>query len=144
MKGDAYEYQIQTAAPAPPAGAPAEPVRLRGDHRQQIDLEDGEYAIEVELVGGSGKAGVNSPTLMTVKDAQAYATLIWSSSNYDYMIVDGTKYLPTTLEPGSTFEIPIAGLDEEIAVTGDTTAMSKPHEIDYVLVFDSATLQEAP
>lgn len=115
-----------------------------GDTTDSTSLEDGTYTAEVSLSGGSGRATVQSPAVLTVEHGAITAAIVWSSSNYDYMIVDGTKYLPTTLEPGSTFEIPIAGLDEEIAVTGDTTAMSKPHEIDYVLVFDSATLQEAP
>ena len=52
-----------------------------------IDKEDGEYSIQVDLEGGSGKASVTSPTILTVKDGQAYAQIQWSSSNYDYMIV---------------------------------------------------------
>lgn len=63
-----------------------------------IDKEDGEYSIQVDLEGGSGKASVTSPTILTVKDGQAYAQIQWSSSNYDYMIVDGEKYLPTNEE----------------------------------------------
>ena len=31
-----------------------------------LDKEDGEYSIQVELEGGSGKASVTSPTLITV------------------------------------------------------------------------------
>ena len=34
----------------------------------------------------------------------------------------------------------MAALDTELAVTADTVAMSTPHEIDYTLTFDSATL----
>lgn len=33
----------------------------------EFDKDDGEYSIEVELEGGSGKASVTSPTLITVK-----------------------------------------------------------------------------
>lgn len=40
-----------------------------------IDKEDGEYSIQVDLEGGSGKASVTSPTILTVKDGQAYAQL---------------------------------------------------------------------
>ena len=36
-----------------------------------IDKEDGEYSIQVDLEGGSGKASVTSPTILTVKDGQA-------------------------------------------------------------------------
>ena len=52
-----------------------------------LALEDGEYCVAVDLTGGSGKASITTPTLMTVKDGVAYALLTWSSSNYDYMIV---------------------------------------------------------
>ena len=47
-----------------------------------------------------------------------------SMSNYDYMIVDGEKYLPTNEEGmNSVFEIPILTLDEAMPVVADTTAM---------------------
>ena len=59
-----------------------------------LDKEDGEYSIQVDLEGGSGKASVTTPTLITVKDGSVTARIQWSSSNYDYMIVDGEKYLP--------------------------------------------------
>ncbi len=89
-----------------------------------IDKEDGEYSIQVDLEGGSGKASVTSPTILTVKDGQAYAQIQWSSSNYDYMIVDGEKYLPTNEEGmNSVFEIPVLSMDEGMPVIADTTAM---------------------
>ena len=49
--------------------------------------------------------------------------------------MDGEKYLPTNTEGNSTFEIPVAALDTPLAVTADTVAMSKPHEIEYTLTF---------
>ena len=100
-----------------------------------VDKEDGEYSIQVDLEGGSGKASVTSPTILTVEDGKAYAQIQWSSSNYDYMIVDGEKYLPTNTEGNSTFEIPVSALDTPLAVTADTVAMSTPHEIEYTLTF---------
>ena len=103
-----------------------------------IDKEDGEYSIQVDLEGGSGKASVTSPTILTVKDGQAYAQIQWSSSNYDYMIVDGEKYLPTNTEGNSTFVIPVAALGTPLSVTADTVAMSTPHEIEYTLTFTLA------
>jgi hypothetical protein len=59
------------------------------------------------------------------------------------MIVGGEKYLPVEIEgvENSAFEIPVAGLDFDIPVKADTTAMSQPHEISYTLNFDSSTLQ---
>ena len=69
------------------------------------------------------------------------ATIVWSSPNYDYMLVDGEKYLPTNTEGNSTFEIPVAALDTALDVTADTVAMSTPYEIEYTLTFDSASLK---
>ena len=92
-----------------------------------LSLEDGEYAIEVTMTGGSGKASIQSPALLTVTDGTAYISITWSSSNYDYMIVDGEKYLPTNEEGmNSVFEIPVLSMDEALPVIADTTAMGAP------------------
>ena len=104
---------------------------------------DGRYTCAVTLQGGSGRATIESPAALTVADGAMTATIVWSSPNYDYMLVDGKKYLPTNTEGNSTFEIPVAALDTALAVTADTVAMSTPHEIDYTLTFDSATLAAA-
>ena len=53
------------------------------------------------------------------------------------------QYDPVNTEGNSTFEITITGFDAPIAVVADTTAMSTPHEIDYTLTFDSASLEPA-
>ena len=106
-----------------------------------LDKEDGEYSIQVDLEGGSGKASVTSPTLITVQDGAVTAHIQWSSSNYDYMIVDGEKYLPVNEEGGnSEFEIPVLAMDEAMPVIADTTAMGTPHEINYTLTFYSDSI----
>ena len=102
---------------------------------------DGTYTCEVTLEGGSGRATVESPAALTVADGKMTATIVWSSPNYDYMLVDGEKYLPTNTEGNSTFEIPVSALDTALDVTADTVAMSTPHEIEYTLTFDSASLK---
>ena len=104
---------------------------------------DGRYTCAVTLQGGSGRATIESPAALTVADGAMTAAIVWSSPNYDYMLVDGEKYLPTNTEGNSTFEIPVAALDTALAVTADTVAMSTPHEIDYTLTFDSTTLAAA-
>ena len=102
----------------------------------KTDLTDGEYSIQVDLEGGSGKASVSSPTLMIVKDGRMYAELQWSSSNYDYMIVDGEKFLNESEEGrNSVFTVPITVLDDKMEVIADTLAMGAPHEINYTLTF---------
>ena len=98
---------------------------------------DGSYTCEVTLEGGSGRATVNSPAALTVADGKMTATIVWSSPNYDYMIVDGEKYLPTNTEGNSTFEIPVSALGTPLSVVADTVAMSTPHEIEYTLTFSA-------
>ncbi|MDO4322363.1 MAG: hypothetical protein Q4C61_07520 [Lachnospiraceae bacterium] len=100
-----------------------------------VDMEDGEYAIDLDLTGGSGKASVSSPTVFIVRDGKAYVRIVWSSSNYDYMKVGTEKYLNRNTDGGnSTFEIPVEAFDRAVTVIADTTAMGTPHEIEYSLI----------
>ena len=110
---------------------------------QDTSLEDGEYTANVKLEGGSGRASVDSDAKIKVTDGQAYATIVWSSSHYDYMLVDGEKYEPVNEDGNSVFEIPVDGFDYPMEVVADTVAMSTPHEIEYTLQFDSASIKEA-
>ena len=90
------------------------------------------------MTGGSGRASVSSPTLLTVRGGHAWAKLIWSSAYYDYMILDNAWFYNLTTDGGnSTFEIPITVMDEPISVTADTTAMGDALEIEYTLTFYS-------
>ena len=111
---------------------------------QSLGLEDGRYMVAVSLSGGSGKASVQSPTALYVKDGACTAIIGWSSPNYDYMKVDGVQYLPIPNEDNSAFEIPVFCFDRPMAVIADTVAMSEPHEIAYTLTFDSSSLEAAP
>ena len=105
-----------------------------------VDKKDGTYTVNVTLTGGTGKASVTSPAKVTVQGNTATAEIAWSSPNYDYMVAGGQKYLPVNSEGNSVFSIPITAFDAPVTVLADTTAMSVPHEIEYQLVFDSASL----
>lgn len=107
---------------------------------EDLALEDGSYTIEVVLEGGSGRTAVQSPAVLTVEDGVLTAEIVWGSPYYDYMIVGEEKYLPVNTEGDAVFEIPVTGLDYKMPVTADTIAMSQPHEIDYTLYFDSASI----
>lgn len=111
-----------------PVFEPVEPVN--------VDLADGEYAVSVDMTGGSGKASVTSPTIMLVQDGKAYARLQWSSANYDYMIVGTETYYNQSPEGvNSVFVVPIGCWDQEMTVIADTTAMGTPYEVQYTLTF---------
>lgn len=106
---------------------------------QSPDITDGTYTCEVTLEGGSGRASIDSPTTVTVKDGHITADIVWSSPNYEYMLVKDVQFDPVQTEGNSKFQIPVT-LDEDIAVSALTVAMSQPHLIDYTIHFDSATL----
>ena len=105
-----------------------------------LGLADGEYTVNVELSGGSGRASVESPAKLIVENGEAFADIVWNSSNYDYMMVNGEKILPISTENGSEFIIPVIGFDFNMPVSADTTAMSTPHEIEYTLKFISESI----
>ena len=107
-----------------------------------LNLENGEYQVNVTLEGGSGKSTVQSPAKLTIADGKATAEIVWSSNKYDYMVVNGEKLLPVSTEEHSVFEIPVTGFDYKMPVSADTTAMSTPHEIEYTLYFDSASVTQ--
>lgn len=135
-KGKWYDHKVSVSDPQP----------LEENQKQtenSVKPENGTYTIELTFEGGSGKASVASPAVLTVEDENMTATLEWSSPNYDYMIVAGETYLPVNTEGNSVFEIPVTALDEPIEVIGDTVAMSTPHEIEYTLTFHSDTLEAA-
>ena len=111
----------------------------------------------VTLEGGSGKASVESPCPVMDRSGDLFAVITWSSSHYDFMVVNGEKLLPVNTEGNSTFEIPLkseeapSGSSDSAAsdtgrttslpadcameVQADTTAMSTPHLVDYTLSF---------
>ena len=130
-KGTWYDHKVSVSNPEP----------KEDDAKSAVDLEDGSYTAEVTLEGGSGRASIESPATLTVKDGKVTASIVWSSPNYDYMIVDGKKLFPVNTEGNSVFEITVASFDTELDVIADTVAMSKPHEIEYRITFLSDTIK---
>ena len=132
-----YDRTILFRADSLPMDAFADGVVTTPD---SLSLADGSYTADVALAGGSGRASVQSPAELTVKDGKVTAKIVWSSKNYDYMKVGDTKYDTVIEDEHSTFEIPVSCFDWAMAVKADTTAMSEAHEIDYTLTFDSASV----
>lgn len=108
---------------------------------ESLGLADGEYSVNVTLEGGSGRASVSSPARLIAENGGVKAEIIWSSSNYDYMVVNEERYDCINTEGNSTFIIPVTCFDAKMAVKADTTAMSTPHEIEYTLFFDSSSIE---
>ena len=137
-KGKWYDHKVSVKNPV----KTSDDKKSEGKKPEELKLEDGTYETDVTLTGGTGRASVESPAKVEIKDKEATATIIWSSPNYDYMIVDGEKYEPVNKDGNSTFEIPVTVFDAEMEVTADTVAMSTPHEIEYTLNFDSSSMKK--
>ena len=133
----------KTESSAPSATPSAAPSAAAGKTAADLGLADGAYTVDVTLSGGSGRASVASPAKLTIAGGKAVATIVWSSSTYDYMKVDGTKYTPVNADGNAAFDIPVSAFDSALPVTADTVAMSTPHEIDYTLQFDAASIKAA-
>lgn len=117
-------------------------VRVSNPQKEETGtLEDGTYTMDITFEGGSGRASIESPVTINVQGGKVTADIQWSSPNYDYMIVDGEKYLPVNTEGNSVFQIPVTAFDEPLTVIGDTVAMSTPHEIEYTITFHSDTVK---
>ncbi|MBQ9049647.1 MAG: ABC transporter substrate-binding protein [Lachnospiraceae bacterium] len=117
---------------------------------QTVNSEESQYCwATVILEGGSGKASVESPCPVLERSGELLAVITWSSSHYDFMVIDGEKILPVNTEGNSKFEVPLKSVarssdtsqmaslpeDCEMQVQADTTAMSTPHLVDYTLSF---------
>lgn len=135
-KGKWYDHKVKVSDPV------AEDSREAANGSFDMSaLADGSYTIELTMEGGSGRASIQSPTQLAIADGAATATLEWSSPNYDYMLVNGEKYLPVNTEGNSVFEVPVEALDAPLTMIGDTVAMSTPHEVEYTVTFHSETLE---
>lgn len=134
-----YDRVLVFRADSLPADALTDAAQVTAE---SLGLADGCYIVEVSMEGGSGRVSVESPAKLVVKDQKAVAEVVWSSPNYDYMKVGEEKFLPVN-QGGETsvFEIPVTVFDRKMAVAADTTAMSTPHEIEYTLLFDSASIK---
>ena len=137
-KGKWYDHKVKVSDPV------AEDSREAANGSFDMSaLADGSYTIELTMEGGSGRASIQSPAQLAIADGAATATLEWSSPNYDYMLVNGEKYLPVNTEGNSVFEVPVEALDAPLTMIGDTVAMSTPHEVEYTVTFHSETLESA-
>lgn len=105
-------------------------------------LPDGEY-VPSGCTGGSGKVKFSCPKV-TVKGGKASATLVISSSKYDYVKASGSKYATAACSGGVCADIPVA-LNRDNRIVGHTTAMGGK-EIEYTIciTLDESAAQQTP
>ena len=105
-------------------------------------LADGVYSPDGFLwSGGTGKVNITCSQIR-ISGGQAYATITFSSSHYQYVKANGSKYLPVSQGGSTTFEIPVE-LNKNNKIIGMTTAMSQAHEITYSIFVYLAGAQAA-
>lgn len=125
----------ETPKPEAEAAKPEEGTAATEDEKDSqtaaAGTEDGSYVPSFGFTGGSGRVVISCPELV-VKDGKAMATLVFSSSNYTRVTVNGVDYGKDNGDGASTFTIPVE-LNGITAISAETTAMSQPHEIEYEL-----------
>ena len=109
-------------------------------------MQDGTYVPAVFTVqGGTGKVTITCPEVTLTGD-EAQALIEVSSPHYEWVKVNGVQYDAENAgdknRKNSVFRIPIV-LDQEMTITGLTTAMSQPHEIEYTLFISLTREDEA-
>lgn len=116
-----------------------------GIHRKDLvtgDIQNGKYTGKITLTGGSGRAHIKSPAVITAKDGRLTAKIIWSSEYYQYIQIGSLKFKKLNKKGNSRMNIPVVP-DTDIHIQGLTTAMSTPHLIDYTIRLDKSTMTKA-
>ena len=131
-------------AQADAVSSAVEPEAEKTDGGTVDTLDDGSYVPTLFTVtGGTGKVKITCPEVV-VTEGEAQARIEFSSSHYEWVKVNDVQYDPENADDAdrdnSVFRIPVR-LDEEMTISGLTTAMSEPHEIEYTL-FISLTQED--
>ncbi len=106
---------------------------------ESLGLEDGIYDCEAAL-SGNGRATLQTPVRLTVRDGACYAEIVFSTAKIDYVIVGGERYEPIRTEGGAAFEVPVAAFGLGLSIIVDSTAIKPSVEVQYTMTFDAATL----
>ena len=133
-----------TGAQADAVSSAVEPEAEKTDGGTVDTLDDGSYVPTLFTVtGGTGKVKITCPEVV-VTEGEAQARIEFSSPHYEWVKADGVQYDPENADDSdrdnSVFRIPVH-LDQEMTISGLTTAMSEPHEIEYTL-FISLTQED--
>lgn len=133
-----------TGTQAKAVSSAVEPEAEKAEGGTVDTLEDGSYVPTLFTVtGGTGKVKITCPEVVVI-EGEAQARIEFSSSHYEWVKVNDVQYDPENADDAdrdnSVFRIPVR-LDEEMTISGLTTAMSEPHEIEYTL-FISLTQED--
>ena len=90
--------------------------------------------------GGSGRVTISCPAVWRA-DGRDMARIVFSSPNWPSLQSEGVEYTSARDGGVSVFEIPVT-LNRDMAITATTTAMSKPHDIEYTIHIVSGAAPE--
>lgn len=103
---------------------------------EEATLKNGTYPVLessfVKADGGTSKRTFTVGETLEVKEGVAYVTITVDSVSYTKAKVNEIEYAGTKNGGNTTFEIPTT-LNENVAVSLYTTAMSDPHWIDFTM-----------
>ena len=106
-------------------------IRKMEENTKKGTVADGTYVPSFGFTGGTGKVTISCPKLV-VRNGKGTATLVFSSTKYTYVLVNGVKYYNENPGGKGTFTIPV-NVNSTTVVSAETTAMSEAHLIDYTL-----------
>ena len=106
---------------------------------ETLALADGDYTCAV-MLEGAGRATLQSPAALTVKDGACEAEIVFSTAKIDYVIVNGEKYEPIRTEGGAAFVVPVAAFGLKLSIVVDSTAIKPAVEVQYTMTFDETTI----
>ena len=98
-------------------------------------IEDGTYVPDgFTYSGGTGKVKITCPEV-TINDGNAKAEIVFSSTSYTKLQVNGEFYTSTVDSAAgtSTFSGVAVDVNKDVTIVGTTIAMSEPHDVSYVI-----------
>ena len=99
-----------------------------------VKYKDGSYTpSDFTFAGGSGRAKMSCPEVK-VERGKIYAYIVFSTTTYTKLQVNGKEYTPVTDTDytGSVFYVPMV-VNEDVEVIGTTVAMTAAHDITYTI-----------
>ena len=105
------------------------------------NLRNGTYTTNVAVEGGNGTDMICTPMNVFIDDGEATAVVVWSTTACEYMEVAGVRVDPMSRDDGSIFYLPVDTWDEEVEVIAGLNPEGVKEEVEYVMTFDSASME---
>ena len=104
------------------------------------ELKNDTYIVNAEIEGGNGTDMICTPMSLFVKNGEATAVVVWTTSSCDYMKIGEEQYTPMSRDESSVFYLPVPAWDEEIEILANLGEGSEKQEVAYTVTFDSASI----